>query len=161
MRYTIKERFFSVTDHFVIRNEAEEPVYQVKGRFLTLVDQLSFQDMEGNELAFIRQKIIALTATYQIFRTDKLTAMVHKKMFSVLRARFVVDVPGPGDLEATGNFSGHEFRFERDGQLVATVSKRWFTMTDTYGVEVADGEDDILILAATVAIDQALSERRN
>ena len=38
-------------------------------------------------------------------------------------------------------------------EFVATVSKQWFTWTDTYGVEIADGEDDILILASTVVID--------
>jgi len=39
---------------------------------------------------------------------------------------------------------------------VATVSKQWFTFTDTYGVDVAAGEDDVLILASSVVIDMAL-----
>jgi uncharacterized protein YxjI len=33
------------------------------------------------------------------------------------------------------------------------VSKAWFAWTDTYGVEVAEAADDVLILAATVVID--------
>jgi uncharacterized protein YxjI len=36
---------------------------------------------------------------------------------------------------------------------VATVSKRWVAWADTYGVDIAAGEDDVLILASTVVID--------
>ena len=158
MRYLMKQRFFTLSDQFVIQNEDHVPVYQVKGRLMSVVDQLSFQDMEGNELAFIRQKLMALTPTYQIFRDDKLMAYVHRKMFS-LRPKFTVDVPGPNDFMVTGDFLNHEYIFTRSDKEVGRVSKKWFTLTDTYGVEVVDDEDAILILASTVAIDQALHER--
>lgn len=57
--------------------------------------------------------------------------------------------------EAAGVFLDREYTFECGGAAVATVSKRWFTLTDTYGVDIAPGEDDVLILAATVVIDLA------
>ena len=66
-----------------------------------------------------------------------------------------VDVPGPNDLEARGDFLDHEYVFTRGDREVATVSKRWFSLGDTYGVETADGEDDVLILASAVVVDQA------
>ena len=47
----------------------------------------------------------------------------------------------------------HEYEFKRDGDKVAQVSKRWFRMRDTYGIEVAPGQDDALVLACAVAID--------
>jgi uncharacterized protein YxjI len=65
-----------------------------------------------------------------------------------------VDVPGPDDLEAKGSFLEREYSFRRDDRLVAQVSKKWFSWTDTYGVDVLPGEDDILILASAVVIDQ-------
>jgi uncharacterized protein YxjI len=36
---------------------------------------------------------------------------------------------------------------------VAEISKQWFAFSDTYGITVASGEDDGLILAVAVAID--------
>jgi uncharacterized protein YxjI len=39
--------------------------------------------------------------------------------------------------------------------LRATVSKQWFAWSDTYGVDIAEGEDDILILVSTVVVDMA------
>ena len=57
-------------------------------------------------------------------------------------------------MEAKGNIVDHEYKIERDGDKVAEVSKRWFRVRDTYGIEVAPGQDDALILAITVCIDQ-------
>jgi uncharacterized protein YxjI len=67
----------------------------------------------------------------------------------------MVDVPGPDDLEAEGDFLDHEYVFNRDGSPVAAVSKQWFSWSDTYGVDIEHGEDDIVILASTVVIDMA------
>ena len=52
-----------------------------------------------------------------------------------------------------GNIVDHEYTIERDGTKVAEVSKRWFRIRDSYGVEIAPGENDILILATTAVID--------
>ena len=41
---------------------------------------------------------------------------------------------------------------------MATVSKRWFSMRDTYAVDVAAGQDDLLILASVLALDLAEDE---
>jgi uncharacterized protein YxjI len=84
-----------------------------------------------------------------------LQAIVKKAVFTLFQYRFSVDVPGPDDLEATGDLFDHEYSFTRGGETVATVSKRWFSWTDSYGVDIAEDEDDILILAATVVIDMA------
>jgi uncharacterized protein YxjI len=65
-----------------------------------------------------------------------------------------IEVENGDDMEARGNVVDHEFTFERGGDKVAEVSKRWFRVRDTYGVEVAHGQDDALILACTVCIDQ-------
>ena len=103
--------------------------------------------------AFIRQKLLSWGPTYEITRGDQLIAVVKKQLFTLLRCKFSVDVPGPDDLEAQGDFLDHEYTLERSGGVAAQVSKRWFSWTDTYGVDIADGEDDALILATVVVID--------
>jgi uncharacterized protein YxjI len=109
--------------------------------------------MSGKELAFIRQKLLSWGPTYEIEVHGRLVAVVKKNLFTLLRCKFTVDVPGPDDLEAQGDFLDHEYTFERQNRSVASVSKRWFSWTDTYGVDIADGEDDVLILASAVVID--------
>jgi uncharacterized protein YxjI len=127
----------------------------VDGKAFSFGDQLSFQDMAGNELAYIKQKVFAWGKTYEVFRSGKLAAVVKKEMFTLFKCRFSVDVPGPDDLEAEGDFLDHEYAFMRHGETVAQVSKRWFSLTDTYGVDVTDNEDPVLILASAVVVDMA------
>jgi uncharacterized protein YxjI len=155
MRYVMRQKLLSFGDDFTIRDEAGRDAYFVKGRVFSLGDKLSFRDVQGNELAFISQRLLSWGPTYEIFRDGRLAAEVRKDLFTFFRCTFTVDVPGPGDLHAVGSVTDHEYRFERGGQTVATVSKRWFSWTDTYGVDVAPGEEDVLILAATVVIDMA------
>jgi uncharacterized protein YxjI len=151
----MKQKLFSFGDDFRIQDESGRDVFFVDGKMLSLREKLSFEDMNGNELAFIQQKLLALSPTYEVYREGKHYATVKKELFTLLRCRFYVDVPGPDDLEATGNLLEHEYTFRCHGTEVASVSKRWFSMTDSYGVDIAPGEDDILILASTVVIDMA------
>src|SRR5947209_13270783 len=153
MRYMMKQKLFSWGDDFTIKNDAGQDVYFVDGRALSIGDKLSFQDMQKNELAFVRQKMLSWGPTYEITRGGALAAVVKKHLFTLLRCRFTVDVPGPDDLEAQGNFLDMEYTFTRAGRNVAVVSKRWFSFTDSYGVDVQEEEDDVLILASTVVID--------
>ncbi len=153
MRYLMKQKLVCWGDDFAIKNEAGEDVFFVDGRAFSVGDKLSFQDMQRNELAFIRQKLLSWGPTYEITRKGELAAVVKKHLFTLFRCKFTVDVPGPDDLEAAGSFLDMEYTFTRGSQPVAEVSKRWFAWADTYGVDIAEGEDDVLLLASTVVID--------
>ena len=155
MRYVMKQKVFSWGEDFTIRDENGNDAYFVDGKMFSLGDQLSFQDMQGNELAYIKQKLLAWGKTYEIYRNGTLAAVVKKELFTFFKCRFTVDVPGPDDLEATGDFLDREYEFARDGRTVASVSKRWFTFGDTYGIDVADDEDPVLVLASAVVVDMA------
>ena len=152
MRYLMKQKFWSWGDDFTIRDEHEQAVFHVDGRAFSWGDKLAFRDASGNELAFIRQKLLAWGPTYEIEAQGRLVAVVKKQLFTFFRCKFTVDVPGPDDLEARGDFLDHEYAFERGGRTVATVSKQWFSFTDTYGIEI-EGGDDVMILASAVVID--------
>ena len=153
MRYVLKQKFWSWGDDFTIKTAPGEDAFFVDGRAFSIGNKLSFQDMNGNELAFIRQKLLSWGPTYEITHKGELVAVVKKQLFTFFKCRFTVDVPGPDDLEASGDFLDREYTFARSDREVAQVSKRWFSWTDTYGVDIADGEDDVLILASAVVID--------
>ena len=153
MRYLMKEKWLSFGDDYVIKDEQDNEIFYVDGRALSIGDKLSFQDMQGNELAFISQKLLSWGKTYYVYRNGEVAAVVKKSVFTLFRCEFTVDVPGPDDLIADGDFLDREYTFTRHGRSVAQVSKRWFRFTDTYGVDIAPGEDDVLILSSAVVID--------
>lgn len=153
MRYLMKQKLFCFGNDFVIKNAAGDETFFVDGKVFSIGKKLSFQDMNGKELAFIEQKLLSWGPTYEIYRDGELAAVVKKHLFTFFRCAFTVDVPGPDDIEAQGSFLDMEYSFTRGTETVAEVSKRWFAFSDTYGVDIADGEDDVLILASTVVID--------
>jgi uncharacterized protein YxjI len=157
----MRQKLFAWGDDFLIRDESGRDAFFVDGKVFSLGHQLSFQDLQGNELAFIHQRLLAWGPTYEIYGQGQLRAVVKKAIFTCFRCTFSVDVPGPDDLEARGDFTDYEYQFERCGRTVAVVSKRWFSWVDTYGVDIAEGEDDLLILASTVVIDLACHEHRD
>ena len=83
----------------------------------------------------------------------KRLAMVKKALITPLRDRWAVKVKDGPDLEVQGNILDHEYRIGEGRNKVAQVSKKWFRVRDTYGVEVAPDQEDVVILAVTVALD--------
>lgn len=157
MTYQIREKFWSWGDDFKIHDEAGRTAYQVKGAAFSWGDKLSFQDSSGRELAYISQKIFSMSPRYEIHRDGRLFAEVVKE-FRWFSKEFTLDVPGPNDYTIKGRFWAHDYEFTRGGQVVASVSKEFFTMSDVYGVRIREGEDEVSILAACIVIDQVLHD---
>ncbi len=155
MRYLLKQRLISFGDDFNIKDEAGNDVYFVDGKAISIGDKLSFQDMTGTELAFIKQRILAWGRTYEIMRGGEVIAVVRKQPLALIHHRFTVTVSGAPELEAEGNFLDREYAIRRGDSVVATVSKRWFSLSDSYGIEVDTAEDQVLILACAVVIDES------
>jgi uncharacterized protein YxjI len=158
--YLIRERFFRLGEDSDITDEHGDPVLQVDGKVLTLHDRLVLRDPAGREVAQVHRKLVALRPTYQISAGGQEVAELRKHFFTPFRDRFTIDIPGPDDLEMTGDLFDHEYTIRRGDQTVATVSKRWFSVRDTYAVDVAPGEDDLLILASVLALDLAEDRER-
>jgi len=155
MRYVIREKFFHLGEDSEITDESGRTVFQVDGKVLTLRDRLVIRDAAGNEVAGVQRKLIALRPSYEIAIGGERAAQVRKHFFTPFRDRYTIDIPGPDDLEMSGSLFDHEFTIKQGGDVVATASKRWFSIRDTYGVEIADGIDPTLILAAVLALDLA------
>jgi len=155
MRYVIRERFFHLGEDSDITDDSGRPVLHVDGKVLSLRNTLVLRDTSGNEVARVERKLLTIGTRYEISVRGQEIAEVRKQFFTPFREKYTIDIPGPNDLELSGNLLDHEFTVDRGGQTIATVSKQWFTLRDTYGVEIAPGEDDVLILASVLALDLA------
>ena len=149
----MKQDWWCLGDDYTIKDAAGADVIRVDGKVFSIGDQLTIEDMSGRELAVIDQKLLSWGPTYEIWKDNALAAVVKKSVFTLFRCEFTVDVPGPDDLLAEGDFWEHEYVFVRAGRPVASVSKRYFSWTDTYGIDIEHGQDPILILASAVVID--------
>jgi uncharacterized protein YxjI len=153
-KYRMREKLFSIGDDYWIENEEDERAFKVDGKALRVRDTLVLEDASGAELFSVQEKKLRVRDTMEVERGGQTVATIKKAMIAPLRDRFSISVDDGEDLEAKGNVVNHEYKIERGGDKVAEVSKRWFRVRDTYGIEIAPGEDDAFILAVTVCIDQ-------
>jgi uncharacterized protein YxjI len=152
--YQMRQRMISIGDDYVIENDRGQRVFRLDGKALRVRHTIVFEDIGGRELCKIQERMLRVKDSMEIEDPGgRRMALVQKAMITPVRERWTVNVEGGPDLQVQGNIVDHEYTIERGGQRVAEVSKRWFRVRDTYGVEVAPGENDILILATTAVID--------
>jgi len=156
MRYVVKQKVFSLGDSFTIRNEHGEDCYRVKGKFFSFGDKLRIYDMQGNELIYIEQKLFRFLPEYSIYYLGQPYATV-KKEFTLFRPKFQI-YGTRGQYRIEGNVWGMDFSILRDNEIIAQVSKRWFSFSDTYGVDITGKEDPVFILALVIVLDQVLHD---
>src|SRR3954465_15074667 len=154
--YLIRERFFSIGDDFDILDEHGNKILHVDGKVFSVRNRVVIEDLSGAEVARGHRHLVALRPPYEIRIGGEKAAEVRKKLFTPFHDKFTIDVPGPDDLEMRGDLLDHEYVIDRGGAEVAAVSKRWLTVRDTYAVQIAAGEDALLILASVLALDLAL-----
>ena len=153
-RYTMREKLFAMGDDFWIENDSGEKAFKVNGKAFRIRATFVLESPSGEELFTIQEKKLSIRDRMQVERNGETVATIKKALITPLRERYSIEVEDGPDLEAKGNIVDHEYEFKRDGDKVAEVSKRWFRIRDSYGIEVAPGQDDALILACTVCIDR-------
>lgn len=154
-RYKMREKLVSIGDDYWIEDDAGKKAYKVDGKMLRIRNTLVIQDSEGRDLYKIQERMLRIRDTMEIEKGEGGTAATIKKaLISPLRDRWTVQIPGGQDWSIQGNILAHEYRIDAGPDRVAEVSKKWFRLRDTYGVEIAPGHDDALVLAITAAVDQ-------
>jgi uncharacterized protein YxjI len=161
VQYKVRQRLMSIGDDYWIEDGGGQRLYKVDGKALRLRKTLVFEDADGHELAKIKERVLHVKDSMEIEDADgHRVAMVKKALIDPVRERWVVRIEDGPDLEIQGKVLDHEYTFHDGRTPVATVSKKWFRIADTYGVEVAPDQDQVVILAATVAVDEMAHEGR-
>lgn len=122
---------------------------------LRLRETLLFKDARGNDLYMIQEKMLKVKDTMNIEKANGDTAAVIKKApVNIMRESWKVELPEGSDMEIQGNILDHEYEISSEGRKTAEVSKKWFRVRDSYGVEIEPEQDSALILAITACVDQ-------
>ena len=153
-RYKIRQKMFSIGDDFWIEDQDGRRVFKVDGKALRLRKTLIFEDLNGNKLCQIQERWLPIRETMAIDGPDgEQVAVIQKALIAPLRDRWRVNLKDGPDLDVQGNIFDHEYSIKQGWNKVAEVSKKWISLTDTYTVEIDEGQNDVLILAIAVAID--------
>jgi len=149
------EKLASIGDDFYVQDDQGQRVARIDGKALRMRDMLIFQDMQGSEICKILRRSARMRDAMEIQDPrGQLAALVTRSMITPLRDRFVVRIGSGSEIEVRGNILSHEYHIGE----VATISKRWFRLRGSYGVEGAPGHSDVILLAVTVCIDQITTD---
>jgi uncharacterized protein YxjI len=160
-RYQMRQKMLSIGDDYWIENDAGERVLKVNEKALRLRNTLDLEDREGATICRIQTRVLHIRDSMAIEGPDGgQLALVHKALVSPLRERWKVDLAEDREWRVQGNIVDHEYEIEDDGRKIAEVSKKWFRVRDTYGVEIGPDQNPALVLAVTVAIDTMAHPRR-
>jgi uncharacterized protein YxjI len=159
--YQMRQKMVAIGDDFWIENDKGQKVFKVDGKALRVRQTLIFEDAHGQELAKIQERMLRVKDSMEIEGPHgEQLGMVKKALITPVRERWVVKIKGGPDLEVKGNILDHEYTIGEGRDKVAEVSKKWFRLRDSYGVSIDPGQDDALILAIAVCIDEMAHEGR-
>ena len=150
-RFRMREKIMSIGGDEWIEDDDGKRVYKVNGKAMRMRDTMALEDLHGTEIAWIQEPVVHVRDSMNITIGDR-KATVKKKMISI-RDKFIVEIENGPEYEAHGNLVDHEYEIERDGNTVAWVSKKWFRVRETYGIEIAQDQDTVLLLCIAICID--------
>ena len=151
MKLALKEKVFSLKEAFTVMNEAGDPVYEVSGKLLSVGHKLTVSDMDGQEVAYIHQKVLSLVPKYfiEVAGQEEVELKGH---ITLLKPHYTLEAPDE-KWEIRGDFTAHEYEMKRGRDVVASVAKQWFSWGDTYLLDVPDDADALPALGVMLAID--------
>jgi len=151
--YLIRKKLVAFGDDFWVEDERGDRVFHVDGKVMRLRDTFVIETPDGEELVTVKERKLPLRETMVIERHGEELATVQKALITPLRDKFTVELTRGGRLEARGDFLDHEFTIEwENGVPMAEVSKKWFSLRDTYGVSIAPEQDAVFAIAIAVCI---------
>ncbi len=153
-RYKLRQRLFSLGEDYDIEDADGHTLFHVDGKVFRIRETFVIEDRQGQEVATIKQKLLAFRKTMTIERGGTTIATIRKALFAPFGDTFAIELADGTEIHAHGDIFAHEYLIQRGEQTVAEISKRWFAFTDTYGITIVPGEDEGLILALAVAIDE-------
>jgi len=149
MKLYIKEKVFSWGDKFTVKDEYGNDKYFVQGEVFSWGKKLHVYDMTGNEVAFIKQEVWSFLPRFYVFCNNVQVAEI-KKEFSFIFPKY--SVAGLG-WEIEGRFMAHDYEIKKGSRTIVSISKEWMTWGDSYELDIANPEDEIVSLAVVLTID--------
>lgn len=151
MRLLIKQRVFSWTDSYDIYDENGNAKYFVKAEFLALGHQLHVYDANGCEIGMIHQRLLTLLPVFEIELNGCKIGEIQKQ-FTFFRPKYEIDFNG---WRVEGDFMGWDYDVYSGCSAIIHISKELLHWGDTYVIDIANPEDELMGMLLVIAIDAA------
>jgi uncharacterized protein YxjI len=159
MKYVVREKMFAIGDDYWIEDERGHRAFYVDGKVLRLRDTLELQDAGGAVIAVIHKKLLSLRDAMTVERDGQVLVTVRKKRLALLRDVYRAELASGGELEVRGDLIDKEYDIEYEGERLARISRRWFSLRDAYAIDIEREDADAgLLIAVAVCVDRMVEK---
>jgi uncharacterized protein YxjI len=159
MKFVVREKMFAIGDDYWIEDEHGNRAFYVDGKVLRLRDTLELQEPDGAVVAVIHKKLLSLRDAMTVERDGRVLVTVKKKRLALLRDVYRAELASGEELEVRGDLFGKEYDIEYDGERLARVSRRWFSLRDAYAIDIERADaDPSLLIAVAVCVDRLVEK---
>lgn len=163
MRFHIKERAWSLPEPFIVSDDAGSAVFEVRGTFSTIDDDLVMIDrVMGQELAraHIRQHPLLLTLHYEIYRNGQLWFSMLDR-FRLFHEDFKIETSDGLALHVMGDIRNWNFSLSDDaGHPLARIGRQYSIFPGSYAIQTVREQDmDVVAIVVLVIVIDMVRER--
>ncbi len=156
MRFHIKERAWSLPEVFVVRDDAGNAVFEIRGAFVNIDDDLVLIDRSTRQelaRAHIKQHMPSLALHYEIYRNGQLWAHIHDR-FRLFHEDFKIETGDGSAMRVKGDTLRWNFSIiDQTGHPLAHIGRQYSMFPDCYAIEVEQDVDDVAMVVLVIVMD--------
>jgi uncharacterized protein YxjI len=157
MKLYIKQKVFTIRDKFTIKNEDQIDIFTAVGKLISLTKKLTVYDQGGQEVIFLDQRLWHFLPHIDVYVNQQREFTVIKK-FTFFKQHYVIDGMS---WHVEGDFWAHNYQVMDQTEILAKISKAFFSWGDFYEIDIVDENNAEKIIAIVLAIDIAMSSSKN
>lgn len=157
MQLYMQQKVFSWKDRFSVMDSLGRERYTVEGKIISLGKKLHIYDQQGNEVAFVKQKLVTLMPKFTIEMNGQDVAEIVKK-FTLFKPKYFVKGP---NWEVQGNLMSHDYTVLSGNIPIVAIHKKWVSWGDAFELDIPDEKNEVLALAVVLAIDAVMDAQQN
>ncbi len=151
----MQQKLFSLKNKFTVKDASGKDVFQVEGKVISFGRKVGIYDMNGEELAYIRQKPVSLLPCFIVERDGEEAARIVKKM-SFFKPKYIIEGIG---WRVEGNFSEHDYTVYEGDAAVVSIHKKWMSWGDSFELDVRKESETVMAVAVVLAIDAVMDSQ--
>lgn len=162
MKYVyLKQKVFSIRDEFKVYDEAQNVLYEAKGKLFALNSRRDvYKGGETNPIYTMKQKLFAFAPTYFLFdKNDQQVAKMAQQLWTFFGTKFHLIIKEK-KYEISGDFFGYNFAIKDEAGVVVQINKKFLSWGDTYQLAIDDGFDEALAVSVVLMIDDFIDDLR-
>ena len=125
--------------------------YIVVAEVFAFGHQLHVYDAYNNEIGQIHQKLLTLMPQFEIVIGGKVCGIISKK-FTFFKPKYEIDFNG---WRVEGDFLGWDYDVYSGCSSIIHITKEIFHWGDTYVIDIANPQDELMGMMLVIAIDAA------